>query len=101
MERKTGQIAPLAVIGLAFALAAFAYILAPDHSPYANRMTVEIGGKPPGYTQQFLLLRYPTHERASWLERLWSGSPDSCAYLPITGWRLDGDSVRVQKYIDD
>lgn len=101
MERKTGQIAPLAIIGLAFALAVFAYVLAPDHSPYANRMTVEIGGKPPGYTQPFLLLRYPAYERVSWIQRLWSGAPDSAAYLPITSWRIDGDSIRVLRYIDD
>lgn len=101
MERKTGQIVPLAVISLAFALAALAYLVAPDHSPYANRMTVEIGGKPPGYTQHYLLLRYPRYARVSWLQRLWSGAPDSAAYIPITGWRVDGDSIRVRRYIDD
>lgn len=104
MERKTGQIntiASLAVIALAFVVAGFAYLVAPDPSPYANRMTVEIGGKKPGYTQCFLLLRYPRYERTGLLQRIWSGIPDSCAYIPITAWRIDGDSLKVDKYIDD
>lgn len=100
--RRSGTvIASLLVIALAFAVAAFAYLLAPDHSPFANRMTVEIGGKSPGYTQRFLLLRYAHYEQTGFFRRLWSGAPDSCAYLPITAWRVTGDSIHVDKYIDD
>jgi peptide/nickel transport system permease protein len=104
MERKSGQISTftsLVVITLAFVVAGFAYLIAPDPSPYANRMTVEIGGKPPGYTQRFLLLRYPHYEDPGIVRRIWSGLPDSCAYIPITAARIDGDSLRVDKYIDD
>ncbi|TDW99631.1 peptide/nickel transport system permease protein [Dinghuibacter silviterrae] len=93
--------ASLLVIALAFGVAAFAYFLAPDHSPFANRMVVEIGGKPPGYTQQFLLLKRPAAGRTDFLQRLWSGAPDTCIYVPITRWSIAGDSLHVDKYIDD
>lgn len=93
--------ASLLVIMLAFAVAAFAYFLAPDHSPFANRMVVEIGGKPPGFTQLFLLLPRQTIEKTGFFQRLRGGSPDTCVYLPITGWSAKGDSLHVDKYVDE
>jgi peptide/nickel transport system permease protein len=109
MERAKRQITrlpraavtSLLVIALAFVVAAFAYFLAPDHSPYANRMIVEIGGKPPGFTQRFLLLPRKTTDVTGFFQRLLHGEPDTCTYIPITGWRLQGDSVHIDKYIDD
>lgn len=124
MERKTGKIispwsrltqnpgavAGIVVIGLSLLVSVFAYFIAPDHSPYANRMTLEIGGKKPGYAQLFLLLRRgpgPTASSApldpptSLFERLLDGVPDSCIYLPITAFRVSGDSIVVDKFIDD
>ena len=38
-------------------MAVFSYVIAPDHSPYANRMILEIGGQKPGYKQSFLLIK--------------------------------------------
>ena len=35
-------------------LAVFAYLVAPDSTPNANRIIVEIGGNKPGFRQQFL-----------------------------------------------
>jgi ABC-type dipeptide/oligopeptide/nickel transport system permease subunit len=117
MERKTGKIvsigerlrhnpgalAGIIIIGASVLVSLFAYLIAPDHSPYANRITVEIGGKPPGYAQLFLLLRHeqaPSH-RTGILRRLADGASDSCSYLPVTAWRIQGDSILVDKYVDD
>lgn len=47
----------LIVIGLAILVAIFAYFLAPDPSPYANRIILELGGEKPGYKQSFLKIR--------------------------------------------
>jgi len=47
----------MVVIVLSFLLAALAYVVAPDHSPFANRMIVEIEGRKPGFSQQFLRLQ--------------------------------------------
>ena len=35
-------------------VAVFAYFIAPDPSPYANRIILEIGGKKPGFEQILL-----------------------------------------------
>jgi hypothetical protein len=47
----------MVVISMAVLVAATAYWIAPDHSPDANRMILEIGGKKPGYTQQFMVVK--------------------------------------------
>ena len=101
IRRNPVALGSLLAIALAFAVAGLAYVIAPDHSPYANRMTVEIEGKPPGYRQLFLLLPYKHPQNATLLQRLWSGAPDSCAYLPITAWTRKGDSILVDKYVDE
>jgi ABC-type dipeptide/oligopeptide/nickel transport system permease subunit len=119
MERKTGQIkmlsagerlrhnpgalAGIMVICISVLVSLFAYLLAPDHSPYANRMTVEIGGKSPGFTQLFLLLRHeqPGPTETGFLQRLLDGKPDSCTYIPITACGMKGDSIIVDKYVDE
>jgi len=47
----------LVVIGLSAIMAIFAYFIAPDSSPYANRIILEIGGEKPGYKQTFLKVK--------------------------------------------
>lgn len=83
-------------------MALFAYPLAPDHSPFANRMVVEIGGQSPGFTQLFLLKR---KDRAvanpSAVNRFFSGAEDRFDYIPVTGSLQKGDSLVVQRYIDE
>ena len=92
----------LIVIGLAVIVAVFAYFIAPDSSPYANRIILEIGGKKPGFKQTFLKLR---NNRAiapgSFITQLSSGSIDRYDYLPIIDHQLNGDSIIVQKFIDE
>src|SRR5271165_2503075 len=54
--RNKGALFGLTVISISILTAVFAYFLAPDGSPDANRIIVEIGGRPPGFRQHFLLL---------------------------------------------
>ena len=92
----------MTVIGMALFMAAFAYLLAPDHSPYANRMVLEIGGQKPGFKQTFLLVKkeHPVPE-TPFLKQLISGAADRYAYLPVNSSLNQGDSLVVQKFIDE
>jgi len=90
----------LAVIGCAFLLAVFAYFIAPDHSPYANRIIPEIANQKPGFTISFIKLRKQAPS-AGFVTRLISGQPDGEEYIPITAWQVAGDSIIVEKYIDE
>lgn len=90
------------VILLAIVVAIFAYFLAPDHSPYANRIIVEIDGKKPGYKADFLQLKKEKEvESTGFFSRLLSGAEDVYYYVPVTSWEVKADSIIAQKYIDE
>lgn len=92
----------LIVIVLALLTALLAYLMAPDGSPNSNRQIVEIGGKKPGFKQRFLLVKKERPvKKTGFFKRLLDGQEDAYYYVPISAERIDGDSVRVEKFIDD
>ena len=102
LVRNTGALFGLIVIGTALFVALTCYFIAPDSTPNANRMIVEIGGRRPGFHQQFLLLKKErTTLNPSFFQRLLSGREDEYNYIPIDGYRQQGDSLIIQKFIDE
>jgi len=101
--RNKGAAGGLIIICLALLLALGAYLIAPDHSPNANRMILEVGGQKPGFSCLFLKLpkaQSPaqTGTLAGWL----GGVPDSYDYIPVLDVKALGpDSILVQRYIDE
>ena len=91
----------LFLIIVAVCVAVFAYFIAPDSSPFANRQIVEIGRKKPGQSQLFLLIpKEKNIVTTGWFAQLISGKEDNNRYLPIAGYSIKGDSVIVDKFID-
>jgi peptide/nickel transport system permease protein len=100
--RNKGAFFGLVVICSALVISVIAYFIAPDHSPDANRIIVEIGGRKPGFSQLFLLVRKPqAPPSATLFGQLLYGREDAVDYLPINGYAAQGDSVIVEKYIDE
>ena len=102
LKRNKVAFGGLIVIILFTLMAVFAYFISPDSSPNANRMIVEIGGRKPGFTQQFLKL--PTAgigPQTSLLEQLLFGKTDRFEYVPVEGVNWRQDRVGVEKYIDE
>ena len=91
----------LVIISLSFIVAVFAYFIAPDHTPNANQMTVEIGGQKPGFTMQFLKIKNEAAEETSLLSWLLNGKEEDYTLLPVTNYKRVNDSIIVQKYIDE
>lgn len=92
----------LVVISLSVIVAVFAYFIATDSSPYANRIILEIGGEKPGHQQLFLKVNNSRIiSNSSFFTRLISGTDDQYNYLPVTTHETKGDSIIVQKYIDE
>lgn len=89
------------VISLTVLAALFAYFLAPDRSPFANRMIVELGTQKPGFQQTFLLLKKDNTEKTGFLQRLLYGKPDAYQYIPIRNYKEYSDHIVVEKYIDE
>jgi peptide/nickel transport system permease protein len=95
-------LAGLFLIAVAVFVAVFAYYLAPDPSPDANRIVLEVGGNKPGFRQDFLRVRrQPEPVRPGFLGRLLSGTPDRYDFVPVTRWQERGDSIYADKYVDD
>jgi oligopeptide transport system permease protein len=102
LKKNRGAVFGIIIIFLAFVTAIFSYFLAPDHSPYANRMVLEIGGEKPGYHQDFLLIRKPQDvPNTPFMRQLISGRDDRYDWIPIIFWKQQGDSLMVQKFIGD
>ena len=102
LKKNKGAFFGMIIIVLALFMACFAYLLAPDHSPYANRMVLEIGGQKPGFRQTFLLIKKQQPvARSSFIDRLISGTDDRYDWLPISSWQQQGDSLIIQKFIDE
>ena len=92
----------LGIIAIAIIVALFAYWMAPDPTPDANRMIVEIGGRKPGFKQQFFLLPKENNiQHNNWIRRTISGQPDAVQFIPVQGYSLKGTQVIINKYIDE
>ena len=57
LKKNKGAMAGLIMIVVSILIAIFSYLIAPDPSPFANRIILEIGGEKPGFTQNFLLVK--------------------------------------------
>jgi ABC-type dipeptide/oligopeptide/nickel transport system permease subunit len=100
--RNKGALFGLIVIAAAVVVAVTAYFIAPDPSPDANRIIVEIGGRRPGFRQLFLLLKKERQPApVGFFSRLLNGREDRYEYIPIVSYALRGDSLIVQKFIDE
>jgi ABC-type dipeptide/oligopeptide/nickel transport system permease subunit len=100
--RNKGALFGLTVIGLSIVTAVFAYFLAPDGSPDANRIIVEIGGRPPGFRQLFLPVKKERQPASvGFFHRLLFGREDRYDYIPINSIESIGDSIIVEKYVDE
>src|SRR5688572_13917524 len=102
LKRNKGAVFGIVVITLAVLTAIFAHLVAPDPSPNANRMIVELDGQKPGFRQQFLMLpKQRAIDDVSFFRQLVSGKEDVFQYVPITGYSITKDSIIVQQYLDE
>jgi ABC-type dipeptide/oligopeptide/nickel transport system permease subunit len=100
LRRNKGAVFGLSIIVLALLTAVFAYILAPDATPDANRIIVEIAAKKPGYKQQFIKIEREQQNNSS-LSDLFFGAEDRYQYIPISSYKQTGTRYDVEKFVDD
>jgi peptide/nickel transport system permease protein len=102
LKKNKGAVFGLIVIALAILVAVFAYFIAPDPSPYANRIILEIGGKKPGFKQNFIKIKKDRDVAPTgFFKQLISGKEDVYHFIPIISSEQKGDSIIVQKFIDE
>jgi len=100
LKKARAAMAGAVLIVVAVLLALFGYLVAPDPSPYANRIILEIGGSKPGYEQHFLKVRKEA-QPSTFFQRIFFGRPDAYEWIPISSWQEQGDSLVIRKYIDE
>ena len=94
--------AGLGIIALAIFISITAYFLAPDPTPYASHMVLEISGQRPGFKVTMLTMqkeRPPA--RAGFFSRLLYGQESALTYVPIRSWQFAGNDIVVQRYVDE
>jgi oligopeptide transport system permease protein len=101
LKKNKGAMAGLVMIIFSILVAVFSYVIAPDPSPFANRIILEIGGEKPGFTQNFLLVKKIQPQKAGFFSKILSGSPDQFDYIPVTTYQQTSDSIVAEKFIDE
>ncbi|HYM94451.1 MAG TPA: ABC transporter permease [Chitinophagaceae bacterium] len=102
LRKNKGAMFGLVIILMAIVVAVAAYFIAPDPSPYANRIILEIGGEKPGFKQTFIKVKKEKNVvSAGFFKQLFTGKEDTYYYVPITGYEKKEDSIIVQKFIDE
>ncbi|MHB1921506.1 MAG: ABC transporter permease [Chitinophagaceae bacterium] len=99
--RNRSALIGMGIIGVAVFVGLFAYLLAPDSTPDSNLMTLEIGGKPPGFHHLFLVTADGVQKKqVGLLSKILYGQPENLQWLPINGYHFEGRHIVVQAYVD-
>lgn len=103
LKKNKGAVLGLIVISLAIFTAVFAYFIAPDPSPFANRIILEIGSQKPGFTKTFIRVKKEKEvKQRGFFHRLLFGKEDQFEFVPINSHQLQGsDTVVIKKFVDD
>ncbi|RYY62472.1 MAG: ABC transporter permease [Chitinophagaceae bacterium] len=102
LKKNKAAVFGMVIISLSILVAIFAYFIAPDPSPFSNRIILEIGGNKPGFRQQFLLVRKDrVPGNTGFVKQMVSGKEDNHYYLPVSSVVQAGDSFVVQHFIDE
>ena len=100
--RRPSAIIALGIIVLTCLLAVFAYVIAPDATPSANRMIIELGAKQPGFTKQLLYIpNSSTTTHGSRFFEWFTGTPSDYKASPINSYYFSGNNLVAHHYIDD
>lgn len=102
LKKKKAAVFGMLIIAITLLMAISAYYIAPDASPFANRMIVEIGGQKPGFHQTFLRLKKEKQViKVNFFERLLYGQEDAYYFIPIKNYFEYKDHIIIVKYIDE
>jgi ABC-type dipeptide/oligopeptide/nickel transport system permease subunit len=101
LRKNKTAVLGLSIIAISLVVALFGYVIAPDNSPNADFQTIEIQAKKPGYEQIFLTIPLQNTERVSFFHQLFFGKPVQEKYIPVTRYRINGDELTINKFVDE
>lgn len=102
LKKNKGAVVGMIIIGASVLIAIFAYLIAPDNSPNANRIILEIGGEKPGFSKTFILLpKSQNAKQTGVFQQLIHGKEDKYDHIPVNGYLLTPDSIIMHRFIDE
>jgi ABC-type dipeptide/oligopeptide/nickel transport system permease subunit len=101
LKRNIPAMAGLITIVIVTLVGIFAYFLAPDNTPNADRQMLEVQSQSPGFNKTFLLVKNNREVDTGLLQTLLFGKESSYSMIPINRYTIKGDSVVADKYIDE
>ncbi|MEE9348969.1 MAG: ABC transporter permease [Flavobacteriaceae bacterium] len=79
-------------------IAVFSYVFAPDNSPNANTMHLEIHTKKPLFKTPMLLEQKSTKTKQSFVNKLFFGNKNTPLETPINSYVQSGDTLKMALY---
>ncbi|TCK67404.1 peptide/nickel transport system permease protein [Winogradskyella wandonensis] len=79
----------------------FAYVLVPDDSKNANQMHLSIHSKSPGFKVLMLEIPNDIKDESTWLSKLFFGKNNATTEIPISNYKIEGESLVYTEYADD
>jgi peptide/nickel transport system permease protein len=102
LKRNKGAMIGLVIIFISILTGIFAYYIANDSTPNADRQIVEIQAKKPGFKKDFIKVKKEKDIlHTNLFKRLLYGGEDAFNLIPVNSYQQTGDSVIIQKFIDD
>ena len=102
LKKNKGAMLGLIIISLSILTGIFAYFIANDSTPNADRQIVEIQAMKPGYNRQFIKRKKEKNiAEVNFFERLLYGKEETFNLIPINSYTEHTNSVIIQKFIDD
>ncbi len=78
------------------------YLIMPDDTPMANSMTLQLSIKKPGSAFTLLhVAKNETVEKRTFIGKMLYGQASSHTEIPVTWYRIKGDSIQYREYIGD
>ncbi|WP_235938382.1 ABC transporter permease [Chitinophaga solisilvae] len=102
LQKNKGAIAGLVVITIAVFISITAYLIAPDNTPDANRMVLEVEGQRPGFRIHMLAVKKEQPvAQVSFFRRLLYGQESDVTWTPVRSWQFKDSMLVVQRYVDE
>ena len=98
-KRNKLAMAALLFIFLTALTALLGYLVTPDSSPYANRQSLELATKKPGF--EVLILKRKMnkpYKDVGWFHQMLFGKPIEYEEIPIFSRKFKGDTLEVELY---
>jgi peptide/nickel transport system permease protein len=91
----------LIFIILCLILSIAGYLITPDKTPSANNMALSLALKKPGFTVHILKIPVDHKVKSSFWGTLLNGSPSKFSEIPISDYKIKGDSLLYAPYVSE